>query len=402
MRIGTSPRASFVLALTALVALGQLCSGQNDNDAKVGLLLVGGPNQAQLVREPFFDTTFVPALQLWYSEDLIRRSIRHYMPRTYEQLVQDYDTIYLSYSEPRFFAHTTVNWLSDSVVEGGRGMIFHGFSRYFFPWLETTIGNVSPVEELPEFTSGNRVVWLRVLEPEDRLMSSLPWSQIGDHGYFIAAQGVRARQGSLVLADKAPVGAGTATPFLTFWVIGRGRCLSVTPVYATDNKMGNPFTSWEYHGDFVRNYVLYASGREIPQDFFLLHEIGLALERCHDARLTLIAMAEFVSRLGGNTGALEEEMGRADAMLREIDEAYVGFQFEESLSLAEGLLVNLHEDFGLAMRLKNQAMWWIHIIEWMVLTGTGILVGFLTWTLMVGRRLYSDTRSTRLAENPWD
>ena len=159
----------------ALLVIGGPCSGYDD-DGKVRLLLVGGPNQAQLVREPFFDTTFVPALQLWYSEDLIRRSIRHYMPRTYEQLVRDYDTIYLSYTEPRFFTHATVNWLSDSVTEGGRGMIFHGFSRYFFPWLGTTMGNVSPVEEIPEFTSGNRVVWLRVLEPENPLMSSLPWS----------------------------------------------------------------------------------------------------------------------------------------------------------------------------------------------------------------------------------
>jgi len=365
------------------------------------LLLVGGPNWRQLVREPFFDVTFVPALQLWYPEDVIRRSVRMYMPRTYERLVEGYDTVYLSYSEPRFFDHGMVAWFSDSVVEGGRGMILQGSGRFFFPWLGTSLVDVSPVEELPGFPGGMGAVWLRVLEPEDALMSSLPWSEIGDHGWFVGAQGVKAKSGALVLADKVPVGSGTATPFLTFWEVGGGRCLSETPVYAVDNKEGNPFTSWEFHGDFVRNKVLYASGRYIPQDIFLLHEVGLALERCHQIIGSLIVMEEFVSGLGADTGPLEVEIDRADGRLGEIERTYLGFEFDESLCMAESLIVGLSGAFELAVVLKDRAMVWIYVIEWAILTGTGVLAGSVVWALMVRRRLYRDVYSTRFSGRVW-
>jgi hypothetical protein len=62
----------------------------------------------------------------------------------------------------------------------------------------------------------------------------------------------------------------------------------------------------------------------------------------------------------------------------------------------------LREAFGLALRLKDRALQWIHGIEWAVLAGTSVLVSSLIWALMVRRRLYREARSTRLTGNHWE
>jgi hypothetical protein len=49
-----------------------------------------------------------------------------------------------------------------------------------------------------------------------------------------------------------------------------------------------------------------------------------------------------------------------------------------------------------AVKLKDQALLWVYISEWLAVTSTSIFAGFTLWTLMVRRRKYRTTRSTRL------
>ena len=48
-----------------------------------------------------------------------------------------------------------------------------------------------------------------------------------------------------------------------------------------------------------------------------------------------------------------------------------------------------------AIRLKERAFLWVYIIEWFVVTGTMLVVGYATWTLMIERRLYREVSVTR-------
>lgn len=364
---------------------------------RAGVLLVGGPGQIMLLREPFFDVTFVPALQLWYTEDVIRRSMRHYMPRTYGQLVEEYEAIDLAFSEPRFFKHQLVSWLSDAVLEDGRGFVLYGTRKYFVPWLDTTVGIISPVEQVVGFQESRGVVWIRVLEAENVLMASVPWSDIGSHGCFAGTYGVKTREGSLLLAEKIPMNFGTPTPFLTWWEVGAGRCLSINVYYTVDTREGNPFTSWEFYPDFVRNYILYMAGRDIPPDALLMHRIGLALEKCHLARDALISVRDFISTLGAGTCRIDWELDSADSTLGDIDRVYLDYEFEKTLFMAEELLLELDHAFTLALEIKNSVMVWIYFLEWAILTGSIVIVGSVAWTLMVRRRLDREIKTTRIA-----
>jgi hypothetical protein len=48
-----------------------------------------------------------------------------------------------------------------------------------------------------------------------------------------------------------------------------------------------------------------------------------------------------------------------------------------------------------AVRVKNSALFWIYVIEWLVVTATLMISGMVVWGLMVRRRYFREVRSTR-------
>ena len=50
-----------------------------------------------------------------------------------------------------------------------------------------------------------------------------------------------------------------------------------------------------------------------------------------------------------------------------------------------------------SVELKDRALFWIYVIEWLVVSGVSMLCGFLLYTLMVRRRMYREVSVTRLS-----
>jgi hypothetical protein len=48
-----------------------------------------------------------------------------------------------------------------------------------------------------------------------------------------------------------------------------------------------------------------------------------------------------------------------------------------------------------AMKIKENALLWVYIIEWLSVTGTLVISGSILWMLMVRRSLYREIRGTR-------
>jgi hypothetical protein len=49
-----------------------------------------------------------------------------------------------------------------------------------------------------------------------------------------------------------------------------------------------------------------------------------------------------------------------------------------------------------AIKVRDEAAFWIFLTEWAVVSGTSMVAGVLLWTLMVRRRLYREVEITRL------
>ncbi len=49
-----------------------------------------------------------------------------------------------------------------------------------------------------------------------------------------------------------------------------------------------------------------------------------------------------------------------------------------------------------AVRLKDEVLLWVYLVEWLAVSGTGTGCGFILWTLMVRRRSFKEVETTRL------
>jgi hypothetical protein len=58
-------------------------------------------------------------------------------------------------------------------------------------------------------------------------------------------------------------------------------------------------------------------------------------------------------------------------------------------------LGDLRKATAKVMQMKDQAMLWIYLIEWTVVTATFAIGGVVLWSLMVRRRLYREVGETK-------
>jgi hypothetical protein len=47
------------------------------------------------------------------------------------------------------------------------------------------------------------------------------------------------------------------------------------------------------------------------------------------------------------------------------------------------------------MRLRERALLWVYVVEWLAVTGTLLVCGMVLWTLMIRKRLYRQVAVTR-------
>ena len=355
---------------------------------------VGSRAFRHALSDPFFEVTPVAAAPYRFDEEVVQRAVRRYMPRTYTDLVGEVDVVALHYANRHAFSLQMVGWLSDGVVRGGLGLSFMGFRPPLFgDWLTSNLGEV-----LPLVVCGGDVVRdvrIRVCEAEHPLMASLPLQSMGRHGVLPGYTPVKAKEGSVVLYDLVPL-VGSPNPGGVWWDVGDGR------VVAHSGAFGERFLVWEFLPDWTSNWLLFLAGAEIPQDPVMMHGIRQCLWEYRFAHGLLISMIEFVDKVGGNPLALENVLRDAEADYRAVGQMYLDHEFEGCLGLVTQLLKDLSDAYELAVRVKNRSLLWIHIAEWAVMTGTGLLTGGVVWTLMVKKRLYKETQATRLNGTHWN
>ena len=384
LAMGMSPRKSTETGMVRVLYIGEP---------------VGGPGPYRfMAQDPFLELTPVQATTAWYELDVIKRSLRIYMPRSYADLTGNQDIIVLSDANRDLFTSLMLQWFSNGVTEDGMGLLMTGgresFGAYFgMPdWTPTSVGRILPVESTERIGGPDGKV--RVTDPENVFMESLPWSSIGIYGYFFGCNPVREREGARVLAELVP-SAGEVNPLLVWSDVGEGRTFAMTSDWTPAG--ANLFLNWEFYPDYAINLMLFISDVEIPPDPFLVHRIRMELEEYHLKRNFLLSMIEFVSRFGANPSRIGVLLREADDGLRDANEMYVSYNFEGSMARMEDLVGDLDAATVEALRVKDQALLWIYVVEWTAVTGTGLVAGVVMWALMVRRRLYREVVSTRSA-----
>jgi len=155
------------------------------------------------------------------------------------------------------------------------------------------------------------------------------------------------------------------------------------------------FIRWKHYPDFVSNLVYYVAGLDPPSDINLLHAVRRRLKDVEDQRQVITGTINFISVFGADTGKVDAKLLEAENRLKDAKRAFVDLNLEESRAVADEVFGMLQDAFDLAIDAKNVALFWIFLTEWLAVSATSLVVGFVVWTLMVRRKLYREVKVTR-------
>ncbi len=347
-------------------------------------------------------TTIVPVRASGFhdSASIIRRHMRAYMPRTEENLHSGYDMIIISDANVQSFRTEYFVWFRNAVSESGLGLLMIGGLETFgavpnFPgsWGETVVAEVLPVVCLSERWE-SRDGRLEVAEEDNVFILSLPFSELGPLGVFYGCNIVGERQGVSSLAYYKVVSAPTQHPLLCYWEVGQGASFGMMADWTPAG--GTNFLRWAHYGDYALNLAIYVTGGRIPDDPSLVYHARRLMDDYRQQRQTLDSVVEFVSRFGANMRPAEKIMGEAHGWRVLADQSYLNGEILICIEHLVQAQETLNQATEKAYELRDHALLWVYVTEWLVVSSTGMICGFVLWTVMVRRRIYREVGQTRL------
>jgi hypothetical protein len=278
------------------------------------------------------------------------------------------------------------------------GESFGGVENYGVGWVGTHVEELIPVvmhhqmnwelTHLPDFS----LPW-EVTDKNHVLTQVLPY----DDAPVLGPQNfVTEKQGSHVLAmAKSVPGRNDRWPVWAYSDVGQSRTMAFT-AFMWERRHGlRRFDMWEYFLDHVVNMVYYTVRLEIPEDTELVHRIRDSFRDYATHRVFALSLLEFIQKFGANTNRLEESLGSVELLKLEAENLYIQQEYEASREAVEGAIAEMKRIALDSAELKRTALLWVYITEYLVVSGTCMVTGFVLWTLMVRRRLYREVSTTR-------
>ncbi len=386
--------------LVSILLLGQSAECRVDpSSGRIRLLFVGqwpyGGRPQYLIEDPLLMTSVVPYHDFGAQLEEIRRYMHQRYPRTLKHMTENYDAVAFSNIQLLAFTTQQVQMIPDSVVNEGLGYLmtgghtsFGGTTDSYPSWSQTSLDTVLPVDVVDGLYMRPVLFRLIVADEENALMASLPWSDLPLFTYTLNAVSIR-ETGRLLAYTTLP----GELPVLAYGDYGEGRTLGfMTPLNTIDNYN---MRDWGFFDDMCANMVYFAADVELPVDPLMVHELRRRFRIYHDERLLFLSMVEFVDRFGVNTAKLEERLEAIEATRKDSYAAYVLQEYSESSEIMNRVLGEIKAGRAQALEVKNAAMLWVYVLEWVVVTATLMLTGSLLWALMVRKRLYREVRHTR-------
>lgn len=374
--------------------------------SRVFVLYTGDPYPGQtpyihMKVEPMLSVTPIQASRDHYagiSDSDIKRAVRIYMPRTYNSMIETYDVVIISDSNVGSFTSEQHRWFRQAVAEDGMGLVMVGGHETFGAhaghpdWGKAPIGEALPIETVAGEYHDGRV---EIVGVDNVFMRSLPWRSDLDFLQNYGSNIGVLREGAELLAKDTIRSGGYANyenPFFSTWKFQNGRTFAMTGDWTPGG--GVVFLRWEYLPDFATNLMLYCAGRDIPEDLDLVHTVRSRFATLGYRRLIIDSLVDFVEKFGANPKRVLDVIGEVDVARKDASDLYLEQDFDEALGAVDRALELMDEAELVAEKVKNEALLWVYLIEWLAVSGTALIVGFTLWTLMIRRRLYREVKTT--------
>jgi hypothetical protein len=322
-----------------------------------------------------------------------RKIDRQYFPRNREGLLK-YDFIVFSDARVQHFTPRQLSDLDYAFKEAG----VTSFSSFGPAWIHafqpTTLYDIVPISEYDFYFHRP---WRVKFRPEREPVFQ-PFVELGMEKVLGEAYGeAKPRQGTTVWADMEPNG----WPWLISWRPG-GKSAGIAWVCADEfntvwwglapgSRGKNPYAI-----DFTTNLVLYSMGRPLISDILTRREARRLLASFQFQKSLVLSIMEWADNFGANIFPLSEELTTLEGEVEGAIETYLEQDYQQTISTMESLEPRLVEMSARAVELKDEALFWVYISEWLVVSSSLIISGVVVWSLMIRRRAYREVGATRL------
>ncbi len=403
------------LLIVALLAL-PIATGQRNDPLEVlctghasGMPLMG----AILKREPMTDAIVIPtrigSANMDITPDTVRRYMRLYFPRTYQELTAKYEFILLEQIDSFYFTPTQFEWMRRSIQEAGLGglqdrSVMSMHLHLSSSWAQSVLSDAFPNDaDAVVSTDYHRNGNLEIVLNEDPALPDVVKAyknvlvfEVGGWGSNLMIPKDGSETYTWSKTDVFPEFSYSRPgffPHMLGWRYGKGYTWSVQDILGASfwNEAVNP-----YGTDVMISMLMYSTGRRLPEDVVMVHELRNSFSRYAETKGFIFSLMEFIDKFGANTAPLEGRIFEMDEGWHEARLNYMAQEYAESWDNMETLLVDISSLREEALELKDRALLWIYSIEWLCVSGTCLTTGYVVWTLMVKRHLYREIGSTKL------
>jgi len=407
---------TILLALLPIVA-----AGENLNILAIGQVLPGeSPLDVWFEADPLVDYVLVPTEfdftasfpvgSQEEAQNAWRRFIRTYFPKTRKALVEGFDFLVFPDGNLNYFTARQIANMKYAIEEGAGSFVTMGGGMakpnvgWTPAWISSSMSDIFPIiltdKMRQDATSGFSI---RVVKADPPVLSMfVPLGiegVIGSYAFTLLYPQPGATTWGKLISHGSPLPADAPGDWLVSWRFGSGGGLSWVVADDLDSTWWSSVhfqTQNEYAGDVFFNILLHSTGRSLPENIFIIHDLRGRYLHYNRERGFLLSLLDFIDRFGANTRDVERQMGDIERLRVESYDAYREADFQRALELVDEafeMLVSISTD---AMRLKDNALLWVYLTEWLVVTGALLFSGSAIYSLMIRRKLYRDVAVTRL------
>ncbi len=386
------------------------CMAAGEGD-RIGVLALSKINTVQTLSnwfasEPSIEYSIVPTRE--YGEETredIERYMRIYFPRSYGDL-SAFDFYYLAQTDMTFLSPSQERWIYDALTDGLRGAVntrsvMSSHSWFNMPWAESIVSDAFPNDAdavVADESTLQGAPGPLVIRDDEGLPTILsPYKEPLEDAYrSLGGLNTIPKPGSVILSHtKNDEGLGSPVPgqiaHIFYWRWNRSTTFTFRdqPVHAFWTGR-NHFTV-----DITANVIWFATGRELPDDPLKVHEFRRVSFDYNIGKSLLISLLDFAEVFGANPAPLYRRLDEVQDIREEAAGMYLSMRFDEAyetMGKARSELRSLEDD---ATKLKDRALVWVYVVEWLSITAASLLAGFAVWTLMIRRTLYKEVLSTR-------
>ncbi len=362
-----------------------------------------------IISEPSFRGVIIPARTYGaVSTEQIWKMIRIYFPRTYQEM-KTYDFILLASVDMQFFTDKQVQWMYYAIAKSGSGgmntrSVQSCSTSWSATWMNSIISEAFP-NDVPAvlnsryYSTGVDAAGALKVDDGDVPPIVKPYkNEIEDRFHSYSGLITIPRPGSKIytwircLSMSIGHPSPGYIPHLFSWKYGNGTTFTAMDMVFQDfwKEDRNPFSL-----DVIPNVVWYSTGRKLPEDAMMVHELRNVFRLFQMGKTCVGGMFEFSESFGANTKEAYARLSQVERDKSHADQLYLDGHFQQSYTAMSNLLKQGNNLETLALKIKNKALVWIYFIEWLVVSGSMLVFGSLLWQLMIRRGLYREAKTTR-------